>query len=110
MYRAFCDKVNKARLDHLFSLLLEKTLAKPPGESDEVSSLNKLSDLVPGVQWLNLPLSVEVSGGDIFYLENGYMSMYSAVQYMLLLISLLQSTPDNLNLTGQYLTLIIRLQ
>lgn len=61
MQRAFCDKANKPRLDHLFSLLFEKTLAKPPGETDEVSHLNKLSDLVPGVQWLNLPLSVEVN-------------------------------------------------
>lgn len=84
MYRAFCDKANKPRLDHLFSLLFEKTLAKPPGETDEVSHLNKLSDLVPGVQWLNLPLSVEVSGGDSLKSENGltYMLLHNIIVFL----------------------------
>ena len=65
-YRAFCDKLNKARLDHLFSLLFDKTLAKPPGETEKRSCVSKLSDLMPGVQWLNLPLSTEVCEGFIF--------------------------------------------
>jgi len=60
LYRAFCDKLNRARLDHLFSLLFEKTLAKPPGESNKDGCVNKLPDIMPGVQWLNLPLAVEV--------------------------------------------------
>ena len=60
LYRAFCDKFNKARVDHLFSLLFEKALATPPG-ANEKDCVNKLTDLLPGVQWLNLPLTMEVN-------------------------------------------------
>lgn len=59
MQRAFCDKLNKVRVDHLFSLLFDKALATPPGASEK-DCVNKLTDLLPGVQWLNLPLAAEV--------------------------------------------------
>lgn len=61
LHRAFCDKLNKVRVDHLFSLLFDKALATPPGASEK-DCVNKLTDLLPGVQWLNLPLAAEVSG------------------------------------------------
>lgn len=61
MQSAFSDNLNKARLDHLFSLLFGKILAKPSSENDNENFVNKLADVVPGIQWLNLPLSVEVS-------------------------------------------------
>ncbi|KAK2563352.1 Protein inturned, partial [Acropora cervicornis] len=61
MQRAFGDKVYKAQLDHLFSLLFNKALAHPPKENGKENFINKLCDLVPGVQWLNLPLSAEIS-------------------------------------------------
>lgn len=61
MQRAFSDKMNKAMLDHLFSLLFEKAIAKPSGATDKDCGTNKLPDLLPGIQWLNLPLAVEVN-------------------------------------------------
>lgn len=61
MQRAFSDKVYKAPLDHLFSMLFNKALAHPPKENGKENFINKLCDLVPGVQWLNLPLSAEIS-------------------------------------------------
>ena len=59
LYRAFCDKFNKVRADHLFSLLFDKALTRPPG-ANEKDCVNRLTDLLPGVQWLNLPLATEV--------------------------------------------------
>ena len=58
-YRAFSDKFNKARVDHLFSLLFEKALVRPPGAAEK-DCISKLPDLLPGVQWLNIPLTAEV--------------------------------------------------
>jgi len=57
--RAFSDKFNKARVDHLFSLMFEKALVRPPGAAEK-DCINKLPDLLPGVQWLNIPLTAEV--------------------------------------------------
>ena len=61
LYRAFYDKINKTWLDHLFSLLFEKALRKPPGAADKDGQNVTLPDIFPGVQWLNLPLTTEVS-------------------------------------------------
>lgn len=58
--RAFSDKINKTWLDHLFSLLFEKALRKPPGAADKDGQNVTLPDIFPGVQWLNLPLTTEV--------------------------------------------------
>lgn len=46
-------------MDHLFSLLFEKALVRPPGAAEK-DCINKLPDLLPGVQWLNIPLTAEV--------------------------------------------------
>lgn len=61
LYRAFSDKINKTWLDHLFPLLFEKALRKPPGAADKDGQNVTLPDIFPGVQWLNLPLTTEVS-------------------------------------------------
>ena len=61
LYRAFYDKINKTWLDHLFSLLFEKALRKPPGAAGKDGQNVTLPEIFPGVQWLNLPLTMEVS-------------------------------------------------
>ena len=57
----FSDKINKTWLGHLFSLLFEKALRKSPGAADKDGQNVTLPDIFPGVQWLNLPLTTEVS-------------------------------------------------
>ena len=74
LYRAFCDKFNKVRADHLFSLLFDKALTRPPG-ANEKDCVNRLTDLLPGVQWLNLPLATEVRRLFLAKMQHGLLNI-----------------------------------
>ena len=74
LYRAFCDKFNKVRADHLFSLLFDKALTRPPG-ANEKDCVNRLTDLLPGVQWLNLPLATEVRRLFLALMQHGLLNI-----------------------------------
>ena len=43
------------------SLLFEKALRKPPGAADKDGHNVTLPDILPVIQWLNLPLTRKVS-------------------------------------------------
>ena len=43
------------------SLLFEKAIRKPPGAEDKDGHNVTLPDILPSIQWLNLPLPTEVS-------------------------------------------------
>ena len=60
VYRAFCEKCNKGRLDHLFGLLFESLLG---GDSSSGVPTDKFYDCLPGVRWLDLPTATQASWG-----------------------------------------------